>query len=246
MMSTTSVARVSFAYFRASLIAASLASVPELQKKARSPNEWSTRSFARRICDRDLIEVRYLEQRGRLLSDGAHDLGIRVAERVSRRSRRRSRDIPCRRYPRPARPRRGPGRAAPARSSGRGVASLEKGLRVLAHRGLRKRQIRRVGSKEDASGTAGRSSGRPGPRGEPRESGGGQHPTATRPIPWPRPGGAWGPPGARVVTGAGSVARAGAARQRGREAGELRPGPARRGRRTDGEQQILTRSDRSS
>ena len=47
MMSTTSVARVSFAYFRASLIAASLASVPELQKKARSPNEWSTRSFAR-------------------------------------------------------------------------------------------------------------------------------------------------------------------------------------------------------
>jgi hypothetical protein len=51
MMSTTSVARVSFAYFRASLIAASIASVPELQKNARSPNEWSTRSFARWICD---------------------------------------------------------------------------------------------------------------------------------------------------------------------------------------------------
>ena len=51
MMSTTSVARVSFAYFRASLMAASLASVPELQKKARSPNEWSTRSFARWIWD---------------------------------------------------------------------------------------------------------------------------------------------------------------------------------------------------
>ena len=50
-MSTTSVARVSLAYFRASLIAASLASVPELQKKARSPNEWSTRSFARWIWD---------------------------------------------------------------------------------------------------------------------------------------------------------------------------------------------------
>jgi hypothetical protein len=50
-MSTRSLAKVSFAYFRASLIAASLASVPELQKNARSAKECSHRSFARWICD---------------------------------------------------------------------------------------------------------------------------------------------------------------------------------------------------
>jgi hypothetical protein len=50
-MSTTSEARVSFAYFRTSLIAASFASVPELQKSTRSAKEWSHRSLARWIWD---------------------------------------------------------------------------------------------------------------------------------------------------------------------------------------------------
>ena len=40
----------SFAYFRASFSAASLASAPEFEKNTRSANECSVRSLARWIC----------------------------------------------------------------------------------------------------------------------------------------------------------------------------------------------------
>ncbi len=59
----------SLAYLRASLIAASLASAPELQKNTRSANECSQSSLARWICGADVEEVRHVQQRGRLLAD---------------------------------------------------------------------------------------------------------------------------------------------------------------------------------
>src|SRR5262245_46593266 len=50
MMSPRSDAPCSLAHLRASLIAVSLASAPELVKKTRSAKEWSHRSLARWIC----------------------------------------------------------------------------------------------------------------------------------------------------------------------------------------------------
>ena len=50
MMSPRSLAPCSLAHLRASLIADSLASAPELEKKTRSANEWSQSSLASWVC----------------------------------------------------------------------------------------------------------------------------------------------------------------------------------------------------
>ena len=70
----------SFPYLRANLLAPSLASAPELQKKTRSSDELSTMVSCEIELWGGVEEVAHLEDEARLLSNRLGDRGVRVAE----------------------------------------------------------------------------------------------------------------------------------------------------------------------
>ena len=103
---------------RASLIAHSFASAPELQKNTR-PSPPSNAFEPRRDLRLHVVvvEVRDVQQRARLVGDRVGDLGVGVPERRDREAASGSRGTPCPHCPRASFPRRARTRPAAARRS---------------------------------------------------------------------------------------------------------------------------------